>query len=407
MSGSPKYTTVALDAARRAQLEAARRRREEERRRRREEQRQRRLAEGIRAADVRRDALTARLGELVDSSRGLPQHAEVTAANNQVVGLRRPTDEAGLSRFGRELRGAERRADDLTVAVSRELTRQEQSRAVDLAVAPLRALADGQQFDPVGHRAITALVDETRRRAGDAQGFADLHLRLGEAVGAHLETVRDRQAQLRRLATETDELSTHLVDALADAAAAGVQVAEESALRAELSGLRHEAASGNVDRWEQHVAGLRDRVEAVTAATDERLDQLDRMALIVEAASAALPAAGLRVVPNSLAERPDAVVFVAERADGSPVEMTVYAGDTDGTRLEYRTAGSDIVVENAVDGVVSRCDLTEDLLERFHAELADQGVAADGLHWEGKPGQPRPPAVEALHRPAHDDRSRS
>ncbi|MEU8086548.1 hypothetical protein AB0B57_23415 [Micromonospora sp. NPDC049101] len=407
MSGSPMYTTVAFNNARRAELEAARRRRAEERRRRREEHRQRRLAAGIRAADVRRDTLTARLGELADMSRGLPQQAQVTAARNQVVDLRRPTDEAGLRRIGRELRGAERRADELTVAVSRELSRQEQGRAVELAVAPLRGLADGQQFDPVGHRTIASLVDETRRRAGDPRGFADLHQRLGEAVGAHLETVRDRQAHLLRLATETDELAAQLVDVLADAAAAGVQVAEESALRAELTGLRHEASSGNVDRWERRVAGLRDRVEAVTEATDERLDQLDRMALIVEAASAALPAAGLRVVPDSLAERADSVVFVAERADGSPVEMTVYAGDTDGNRLEYRTDGSDIVVENTVDGVISRCDLTEELLERFHTELADQGVAADGLHWEGKPGQPRPPAVEALRRPGHDDRSRS
>ncbi|RAO13494.1 hypothetical protein [Micromonospora noduli] len=407
MSGSPKYTTVAFDVARREQLAAARRRREEDRRRRREEHRQRRLSAGIRTAEARRDALTARMGELVGMSRGLPQHAQVTAATDQVVGLRRPTDEAGLSRIGRELRGAERRADELTVAVSRELTRQEQSRAVELAVAPLRGLTDGAQFDPVGHRTIAALLDDTRRRAGDARGFSDLHQRLGEAVGAHLETVRDRQAHLLRLATETDELSAQLVDVLADAAAAGLAVAEESALRAELTGLRQEAAGGHVDRWERRVAGLRDRVAAVTAATDNRLDQLDRMALIVEAASAALPAAGLRVVPDSLAERADAVVFVAERADGSPVEMTVYAGDADGNRLEYRTAGSDIVVENAVGGAISRCDLTEELLERFHAELADQGVATDGLHWEGKPGQPRPPAVEALRRPAHDDRSRS
>ncbi|MEH0844172.1 hypothetical protein V6U81_17430 [Micromonospora sp. CPCC 205711] len=401
------YTTVAFNAARRAQMEAARRQRAEERRRRREEQRQRRLAAGIRAADVRRDALTTRLRELVETSRGLPQQAEVTAETNRVAGLRRPTDEAGLSRIGRELRGAERRADELTVAVSRELTRQEQGRAVELAVAPLRGLADGDQFDPVGHRNIAVLLDETRRRAGDVRGFADLHRQLGEAVGAHLETVRDRQAHLLRLATETDELSAQLADVLAEAAAAGLAVAEESELRAEVTGLRQEAAGGNVDRWERRVADLRGRVEAVTAATDARLDQLDRMALIVEAASAALPAAGLRVVPNSLAERADAVVFVAERADGSPIELTVYAGDTDGNRLEYRTDGSDIVVENTVDGVISRCDLTEELLERFHAELADQGVTADGLYWEGKPGQPRPPAVEALRRPAHDDRSRS
>ncbi|MGB2567906.1 hypothetical protein ACPFP2_05565 [Micromonospora citrea] len=407
MSGSPKYTTVDFDAARRAELEAARRRRQEERRRRREEQRQQRLAAGVRAADVRRDALATRLRQLADTSRGLPQHARVTVEADRVAGLRRPTDEAGLSRLGRELRGAERRADELTAEVSQELTRQEQGRAVELAVAPLRGLADAEQLDPVGHRTIAVLLDETRRRAGDPRGFADLHRRLGEAVGAHLETVRDRQAHLLRLATETDELSAQLSAVLADAEAAGVAVDGEAELRAEVTGLRREAAGGNADRWERRVADLRGRVEAVTAATDARLDQLERVALIVEAASAALPAAGLRVVPDSLTERPDAVVFLAERADGSAIELTVHAGDGDGNRLEYRTDGSDTVVERTVDGRTSRCDLTEELLERFHVELAGQGVEADGLHWEGKPGEPRPPARQALTRPVHDDRSRS
>ena len=406
MSGSPKYTTVDFDAARRAELEAARRRRQEEHRRRREEQRQQRLAAGVRAAEARRDVLAERLRQLTDSARGLPQHAQVTAETHRVTSLPRPTDETELSRLGRELRGAERRADKLTAEVSRELTRQEQGRAVELAVAPLRGLADAEQLDPVGHRTIGVLLDEVRRRAGDPRGFADLHRRLGETVGAHLETVRDRQAYLLRLTTETDELSAQLSAVLADAAAAGVAVEEEVELRAAVTGLR-KAAAGNADSWERRVADLRERVEALAVATDARLEQLERVALIVEAASAALPAAGLRVVPDSLTERADAVVFLAERADGSAIELTVHAGDGTGNRLEYRTDGSDTVVERTVDGRTSRCDLTEELLERFHTELAGQGVEADGLHWAGKPAAPRPPARQALTRPEHDDRSRS
>ncbi|MEU1684785.1 hypothetical protein [Micromonospora sp. NPDC005707] len=407
MSGSPKYTTVDFTAARRAELEAARRRRQEERRRRREEERKRRLAAGIRAADVRRNALADRLRQLTDTSRGLPQHAQVAAETTRVVNLSHPTDETGLGVLGRELRRSERRADELTAEVSRELTRQEQGRAVELAVAPMRGLADAEQFDPVGHRAIAVLLDETRRRAGDPRGFADLHRRLGEAVGAHVEKVRDRQAHLLRLATETDELSAQLSAVLADAAAADVVVDGADQLRAEVTGLRREAAGGNADRWEQRIADLRGRVEAVVTATDARLDQLERVALIVEAASAALPAAGLRIVPDSLTERADAVVFLAERADGAAIELTVHVGDGNGNRLEYRPDGSDTVVERTVDGRTSRCDLTEELLERFHVELAGHGVEADGLHWEGKPAEPRPPARQALTRPVHDDRSRS
>lgn len=406
MSGSPKYTTVALDAARRAQVEATRRRREEERRRRREEARRRRLAAGIATATARGEALAARLRHLADTSRGLPQNAEVTAEAARVAALPRPTDEAGLARTGAELRRAERRADALTTAVAGELTRREHGRALDLVLEPLRELVDGERLDPAGHRAVAALGAQARERSGDPRRFAETHRRLGEAVGAHLETVRDRQGQLARLATETDELAGRLAVVLTDAEAAGVAVTGTAELRAEVTALRGEG-DADLSRRERRLAELRRRVEAVTADVDARLDQLERMAVIVEAASAALPAAGLRVVPGSLAERDASVVFLAQRADGSAIELTVHAGDDQGDRLEYRSDGVDTVVETSPDGTVSRCDLTEELLERFHTQLDRQGVTADGLHWEGKPRRPRPPARQARERAGHDDRSRS
>lgn len=406
MSGSPMYTTVALNAARQAQVRAARRRREEERRRRREEARLRRLDAGIAAATARRDALTARLRHLADTSRALPQGAEVTVEVTRLAALPQPADEAGLARTGGELRRAERRADGLTAAVAGELTRREHGLALDLILEPLRELVDRERLDPAGHRSVAALRAEAQDRTGDARRFAETHQRLGVAVGAHLETVRDRQGQLLRLATETDELAGRLAAVLTDAEAAGVAVAEAAELRAEVADLRGELDAGNLSRWEHRVDGLRRRVEAVTADVDARLDQLERMAVIVEAASAALPAAGLRVVPGSLAERDSTVVFVAQRADGSAIELTVYAGDGRGNRLEYRSDGVDTIVETSPDGETFRCDLTEELLERFHTQLGRQGVAAEGLHWEGKPGQPRPPAGQARERAGHDDRSR-
>ncbi|NBE84907.1 hypothetical protein [Micromonospora rubida] len=406
MSGSPKYTTVALDAARQAQVEAARRRREEERRRRREEARRRRLDAGIAAATARRDALTARLRHLADTARALPQGTEVTAEVARLAALPQPADEAGLARAGGELRRAERRADALTAAVAGELTRREHGRALDLILEPLGELVDRERLDPAGHRSVAALRAEAQDRTGDARRFAETHQRLGAAVGAHLETVRDRQGQLLRLATETDELAGRLAVVLTDAEAAGVAVTGAAELRAEVADLRGERDAGNLSRWEHRADGLRRRVEAVTADVDARLDQLERMAVIVEAASAALPAAGLRVVPGSLAERDATVVFLAQRADGSAIELTVHADDGRGDRLEYRSDGIDTVVETSPDGGTSRCDLTEELLERFHVELDRQGVTADGLHWEGKPGQPRPPARQARERAGHDDRSR-
>jgi hypothetical protein len=128
------------------------------------------------------------------------------------------------------------------------------------------------------------------------------------------------------------------------------------------------------------------------------------MAIVVEAASAALPAAGLQVVDGSLVEGDDRVSFLARRSDGSPVELTVHAGDGRGSRLEYRVEGADTVVEHTDEGTVSHCDLTEDLLERFHVELGVQGVETDGLHWAGQPLDPRPPARQHAVAPARRDR---
>ncbi len=407
MSGSPKYTVVDLNAARRAEIEAARRRREEERRRRREEARRRRLEAAIRATTARRDALVTRLRQLAEAARALPQHAEVTAELSRAVALSAPTDEAGVADTGRELRRAERRADSLVAAVAAALTGQERGRAVELVLEPLSGLVDGARLDPAGHCGVAALRDQARNHRGDDRGFAETHQRLREAVAAHVETVRDRQGQLLRMAVESDELAARLAAVLVDAETARVAVAGAAELRAEVTELRGRSDGGNVTRWEQRAAELRRRIETVTADLDAHLDRMERMAIIVEAASAALPAAGLRVVPDSLAERDDAVVFVAERADGSAIELTVHADHGNGNRLEYRVDGADTVVETSVDGETSRCDLTEELLERFHTQLDRQGVATDGLHWVGKSGEPRPPARQARTNPAHHLRERS
>ncbi|MEV5689695.1 hypothetical protein [Micromonospora globbae] len=407
MSGSPKYTVVDLDAARRAEVEAARRRREEERRRRREEARRRRLDAGVRATTTRRDALVNRLRQLAETARTLPQHAEVIAELSRAVALAPPVDEPGVTVVGRQLRRVERRVDALVTAVAAALSRQERARAVDLALEPLSGLADGERLDPTGHRSVAALRDQARRHHGDDRSFGKIHEQLRGAVVAHVATVRDRQGQLLRMAAESDELATRLEAVLADAEAARVPVTGAAELRAEVSELRARSGDGSVTRWEQRAAELRRHVEAVTADVDAHLDRMERMAIIVEAASTALPAAGLRVVPDSLTERDDAVIFVAERADGSAIELTVHSDDGDGNRLEYRVDGADTVVETSVDGTTSRCDLTEELLERFHTELGRQGVAAHGLHWAGKPAEPRPPARQALANPAHQLRERA
>jgi hypothetical protein len=206
------------------------------------------------------------------------------------------------------------------------------------------------------------------------------------------------------LAEDSAEVTASLGAALDDAERNGIEVPDRAALREGLAALAAESDGAHVSRWQERLSRLRGAAEDVAAQVDLRLDQLDRMAIVVEAASAALPAAGLQVVDGSLAEKPDRVSFLARRSDGSPIELTVHAGDGRGSRLEYRVEGADVVVERTGEGAVSRCALTEELLERFHTELGAQGVQADGLQWEGKPQQPRPPAKQQAVAPARQER---
>jgi hypothetical protein len=410
MSGSPKYTTVNLAAQRRAQLEAARRRREEERRQREEEARRQRIAAGVRSAGARADAIAARLAELTRASQGLPQQADVTTLAADVratgAGLSAPVDEAALKKIGKRLREAERAADRLGVQVAGELTTRRHDAALAAVVAPLEQFTDRARMDPPGHASVAAAIGEATARVGDDRRFPAAHGRLGIAVQEHLGRVREREALLDRLAEESAEVAARLRAALDDAERNQIDVPERAALEDNLAALPAESDGAHVSRWQDRLSRLRTAADVVAAQVDLRLDQLDRMAIVVEAASAALPAAGLRVVDGSLAEGDDKVSFLALRSDGTPIELTVHAGDGRGSRLEYRVEGADIVVEHTGDGTVSRCDLTEDLLERFHTELGAQGVEADGLHWEGKPKEPRPPAKQQAVAPARQERGR-
>jgi hypothetical protein len=301
---------------------------------------------------------------------------------------------------GKRLRDAERGADRLGVAVARELTGRRHDSALAAVVAPLEQTGNRARMDPEGYATVAAAVGEATARVGDEWRFPEAHARLGLAVEEHLGRVRERQATIARLAAESDETAARLRAALSDADREGVEVDGRAGLETALGALDTERDGAHVSRWEHRIDELRRAADAVAAGVEARLDQLDRIAIVVEAASAALPAAGLQVVPGSLVESGETVSFRALRTDGNAIELTVHAGDGRGTRLEYRAEDADIVVEQTGDGEISRCHLTEDLLERFHAELGAQGVEADGLHWEGKPARPRGPEKQAAVAPA-------
>jgi len=404
MSGSPKYTTVNLAAQRQAQLEAARRQREEERRRQAEEARRQRIANGVRAATGRSEAIAVRLDELNRLAQGLPQRSEVDGLTGELRTIRGALsgalDEPALKRVGKRLRDAERAADRLGVTVAGELTTRKHDAALAAVVASLEQHPERARMDPPGNASVTALIGEARAAIGDDRRFPAAHQRLAPAVSGHLERVREKEALLARLAEESAEVGARLGAALDDAERNGVEVAGHTSLREGLAALAAESDGAHVARWQGRLEQLRRAADDVATQVDVRLDQLDRMAIVIEAASAALPAAGLEVVDGSLVENDGSVSFVARRSDGSPIELTVHAGDGRGSRLEYRAENADVVV----DPEGSRCDMTEDLLERFHTELGVQGVETDGLHWEGKPEQPRPPVQLGRVAPVRQQR---
>jgi hypothetical protein len=415
MSGSPKYTTVSFEAQRRAELEALRRQREAERQARQEEARRRRIAAAAAAAQRRAQAAATQLAQLRASSAGLTQEDAVRAAAARVAVLAAQVpgtaDEAGLQRLDRALRDAEREADGLAADVARELTQRAHATALDVIAGQLAAIADRGIHDPEGHRGVAALAEQARRRIGDQARFEAAHRELAGAVAAHLEKVRDRLAVLRGLTERSEELTGRLRAVLDEAGQAGIDLPEAAELRAELGALAEESDGRHVSRWQHRLAALQRGADAVTATVDARLDQLERIGLIVEAATAALPAAGLRVVPDSLDERAGAVSFAAQRPDGTVVELTVHAGDGRGSLVEYRTDADDTVVRHTAEGEVRTCDLTEELLEQFHTELGRQGVHADGLHWAGRPERPRAPLSTArpmtAERPGATERGRA
>jgi hypothetical protein len=130
------------------------------------------------------------------------------------------------------------------------------------------------------------------------------------------------------------------------------------------------------------------------SAFDCWLDQLDRAQLVSEAVARALPRAGFTIVPGSYQAQNTSVTIQARRADGSVVQMAFVPDEGSNVEIVYHADGTDFVLEQTVDGEVARCDLTEEILEAFHDELAKEDVVAGELQWEGKPTT-RPDAREA------------
>jgi hypothetical protein len=411
MSGSPKYAPVYLTAQRQVMLEAARRARIEERRRAAEERarraaerhQQRLVARRARLDERRRqiDAEAADLASRIEAAVGLTeqQRAGLRERAAQVdAGDGAAAAEARLRAVQNALAVAEGRAEAATAAIER-------SEGLDRVVVLLDTVDDRLRLDTAGSREVDDLLHAARRVLHDPRRFARAQETLAERVRDHLAAVETARTASEQVASAAEEAIESLEDVLKEAADAGVQLAgqqEAERLRARLAA---DVASGLVAPARHGAAALAAAVTRMEEEIEVLLDALRAAALIVDAAVEALPAVGFQVDASSIVQEGASVAFDVVRTDGAMLQMRIEPTD-EGARLAYEGSASDYVLERGPDGIVARCDVTEELLERFHEELTAQGVETGELHWEGKPSRPARRAARIHNRATVDPRHR-
>jgi hypothetical protein len=214
-----------------------------------------------------------------------------------------------------------------------------------------------------------------------------VHSDLVAALGRHLTAVEDGRRAAEEAEVEAERAVGALEAVLAEAADAEVTLAGaeradrvREQLAADLAADRSAAAVRSAAALNAVTTELESEVEVL-------LDQMYATRLVVAAAVEALPAVGFSVLGDTVVQQGAAVAFQIERAGGAVLDLEVEPVD-DGARLTYDGRAADYVVEPGPEGPVARCDLTEELLEQLHDELALHGVEAGELQWEGKPTRP-------------------
>lgn len=408
MSGSPKYAQVRLDAARRQRLAEERARRVAERHRRAEERRRQalerqrtRIASRRAAQDRRREETIRKVAALaarVDGAVGLTEQQRATL-RTRVAEAQRAAAGADAAVAAARVRGlehalgvAEGRAADGSAAAQR-------AAAIESVGAALAAVEDRLRHDEPGARQVDRLLQAARQATIDARRFQRAHDTLLDRLDEHVAAVREAQVLAERAELEVGQAGAALDAVVEEAGAAGIDlvgwpdaVRLRERIEADLASDRAESALHGAERLAAAVTELEAQVEVV-------LDQLQAAELIMAAAVQALPAVGFRVVEDSVTQTGGNVAFEVARADGAVIELQIEPADG-GARLSYAGTASDYVIEHGPDGAVARCDITEDLLERFHDELDQEGIETDDLQWEGKPLRPSRLGARAAGRTA-------
>ena len=410
MSGSPKYTSVTVTAARAAAELAERERRTATRLEQEAARHRRQLEAGRRALQKQLDDARDRLDAVRREGLALGD----TAILNAIEEL-----EASSADLGRTVAGVT--ADDIATARRRvkELDRGVQAIRQQLtgAIADSERVTiiqtlmfqlkttgeDGTTFDAEGRKraAATTRVLVEAHEAGNQAQFEAAKAEAVAAVEAHLsatEVGRDRQQALDeakgRLATLEPEVSR----ALDDAVMFGMTQALEPLMKARQRSA--EALSqGDADRAVDEI----DQVEKALRESAKHLDEghiaFMRKVELAEALKSALPESGFQFTGTEARE--GAIVMRFGAPNGSTYELDVDDDGEGGTRMTYLIEGIDDRVEIAATGSAT-CDRTAALLESLHGKVDRAGFQVGALDWKGKP-----PGREAKLLPGSGGRSLS
>jgi hypothetical protein len=398
MSKSSKYTTAEPAAERERELEERRRQRELERQRREEEARQQRL-EAERAA-LLRDADTAR-ARAADAA-GIAGAADLGARHTVLLdeidrlaaAARSAIDDGQLATERDRLSAAQHETDEIALAAAGILAARERQGALAAIRAALASVPDHAEMDPSGAVAVDRLLSLADGRVADSDAFDAAHAELSSAVRTHLSQAQQRREALARMRAEAGQAQSALRELVDEARSADASLAGDAGAEEILAALAAAVDDEDVPRALSLAAQARQAAIRLEREFDGWLDQLDRAQLVFEAVTRALPRAGFTILADSYAVSGVNVTVRAERSDGSVVQLAVVPDEANGVEIAYHADGTDFVVEQTAHGEVARCDLTEEILERFHVELAAEDVVTGELRWEGKPAT-RPDAREA------------
>ncbi|MFJ4201976.1 hypothetical protein ACIP2Y_20390 [Streptomyces sviceus] len=446
MSGSPKYSTVVVSAARQ-QEEAQRRARQQAERRRREAER---AAERQRLAVARAEARRRRMAELAESRRAEDE--------KRLTGVRRERAQAAerkltqldelinaLESSGGPGDAAEQLRDETDrlrkrlghgadASVDEEIERlrgravrlrssaqdnggrddpQEALKALTLRLADLgpRAAVD----DPEGHRGCTGLLDQLRtaHEEGRTARFEALRGTLEHQLVRHAAAIEEaaavrlrekareaereaRQKAAIQLAAEEEQRrheslteATDRLDTIADAVRDAIRDADDFAetalaqeLRSALSAVTSALSAERADDALVAVAGLEETLPRAEATLDELLLAYERRTHLARALQHAMSGAGFTFTGGADEDRGLLLRFA--RSNGALYSTTIASAPDGAPVLAYRVEG-EADVSAVPEGSEVACDSTEDLLDQVHEAMADDGFVPGELLWEGKP----------------------